>query len=105
MSIFDKIEYLKNTGKINYEDFTIKSAIALNSRRFQAYKKMRDNATTKTATKTRAISQFRNKVVSGKVIDFSRKISDSFQYYDSYPKSTKVNTYKKTQAQAWKNIC
>lgn len=94
MSIFDKIEYLKNTGKINYEDYTIKSAVALNSKRFQNYKVMRDNMTTMTAAKNRAISNYRTKKFSNRsrVIDFSEKINNSF-YGSNHKEKSKEDKF------------
>lgn len=106
MSIFDKIEYLKNTGKINYEDYTIKSAIALNSKRFQAYRYMKDNKMTSktTAAKSRAYSHYRRNKNNGRVIDFSSKMSNSFNKNDYFSPSRKTPKEKKRMVPMKKNI-
>lgn len=99
MSIFDKIEYLKNTGKINYEEYTIKSAVALNSKRFKPYKQMRDNMTTKTGARSRAMSHYRRKQYSisksKKGYDFSQKnMTNLFTNTSESPKKTNRNLDK-----------
>ena len=73
MSIFDKIEYMKNRGDINYEEYTVKSTIARNSKRFRSYERRR--AKTTYAASTAKSIKFRR---SGKVSSLQRKLTKSF---------------------------
>jgi len=71
MSIFDKLEWLKNKGEVNYEEFTVKSTIAKNSKRFKPYMK-------KFQSEKNGSSQIRALRRSSKITSFSRTLSKTF---------------------------
>jgi len=73
MSIFDRIEHMKNRGDIDYEEYTVKSTIARNSKRFKSYDRKR--ARTSYNGSTTASRTFKR---SGKVSSLSRNLTKSF---------------------------
>lgn len=75
MSIFDKIEYMKNRGDINYEEYTVKSTIARNSKRFRSYESKRARTSYAGSASGSAIRRFKR---SGKVQSLSRNLTKSF---------------------------
>ena len=73
MSIFDKIEYMKNRGDINYEEYTVKSTIARNSKRFRSYDHNKARTTyAASSTASRKIKRSR------KISSLSRNLTRTF---------------------------
>lgn len=75
MSIFDKIEYMKNRGDINYEEYTVKSTIARNSKRFRSYDRGKAKTSYAASLAGSASRKFKR---SEKIASFSRNLTKSF---------------------------
>lgn len=76
MSIFDKLEYMKNRGDINYEQYTVTSTIARNSKRFRRFRSYEENKVNHTYIPSLKPSRpFKR---SNEISELSRNLTKSF---------------------------